>query len=278
MGLFRKKSTPTARPWDDPHDVAVTTTQEVIDGKLPVVFVTRDEGVGGMGGWQFLDAAPLDQREPVCIAKEDLLKLDPTLAEVTDLPVGWFAKRESPGGPWERGPMPEGEATANPDSDPPLSPEADKFLAHAGAEYEEKKAALEQGEWRLASCAEWGFDMDAGVVSVGFEDGSQWQADGQLLGSFNPEDQTFQWAWDNPNISEQLTRDSRIVKELGECFGLPYLLAGGGCFSIPSPEFVAFLCAIALKATDSVGVMEADNEGMVSFIMLKNLRWTRETT
>ncbi len=158
--------------------------------------------------------------------------------------------------------------------DEPLSPEADKFLADAGAEYEAKKEALEQGEWRLVSCAEWGFDMDTGIVSVRLEDGSQWQADGQLLGSFSPEDVTFQWAWDNPNVSEHVGRDSRLVKEIGERFGLQYLLMGGGPFSIPSPDFVAFLCAISLKATDSVGVMEADEEGVVGFIMLKNLKWT----
>ena len=158
--------------------------------------------------------------------------------------------------------------------DEPLSPEADKFLADAGVEYEAKKAALEQGDWRLCSCAEWDFDMDAGIVSVRFEDGSEWQADGQLLGSFNPEDETFQWAWDNPNISEHLIRDSRLVQAVGERFGLQYLLMDGGAFSIPRPAFVAYLVAIGLKATDSVGVMEADNEALASFIMLKNLRWT----
>src|SRR5436190_10453080 len=103
--------------------------------------------------------------------------------------------------------------------DEPLSPEADKFLAEAGVEYEAKKEALEQGEWRLCSCAEWGFDMDAGIVSVRLDDGSEWQAEGQLLGSFIPMGETFQWAWDNPNMGEHLTRDSRLVRDLGERFG-----------------------------------------------------------
>jgi hypothetical protein len=276
MGLFGKKKKPVERAWDDPPDVGVTTTQEIIDGTLPVVFVTRDEGVGGIGGWQFLDGRPLDERDPICIAKEELLKLDPTLAEVTDLPIGWYAEREQPGANWKRGQMQEAETTADQDSDPPLSPEADKFLGEATVEYEAKKQALEHGDWQLCSCAEWGFDMDAGVVSVRFEDGSEWQADGQLLGTFNPEDVSFQWAWDNPNITEHLTRDSRLVRALGERFGLQYLLMEGGCFPLPGPDFVAYLRAIALKATDSVGVMEADEEGMVGFIMLKNLRWTHE--
>src|SRR5262249_14465949 len=133
--------------------------------------------------------------------------------------------------------------------DQELSPEAEKFIEEAGVEYEQKKQALEEGEWRLCSCAEWGFDMDAGIVSVRFEDGSEWQAEGQLLGTFNPAGMSFQWAWDNPHISEHLSRDSRLVKEIGERFGLYYLEFEGGCFEIPKPEFVAYLCALSLKAT-----------------------------
>ncbi len=158
--------------------------------------------------------------------------------------------------------------------DAPLSPEADALLAAACAEYEAKQQALEQGEWRLASCAEWGFDDVAGVVTVKFEDGSQWQADGQFLGSFHPDDSTFQWAWDSPDMGEHLTRDSRLIKEVGELHGIRYLTMGGGCFPIPGAEFVDYLCSIGLKATNSIGVMEAGAEGLVGFIMLKNPRWT----
>jgi hypothetical protein len=158
--------------------------------------------------------------------------------------------------------------------DPPLSAEADALLAAAGAEYAAKQEALERGEWRLASCTDWGFDVDTAIVTVRFEDGSQWQADGQFLGSFNPDEQSFQWAWDSPDMSEHLTRDSRVVKELGERHAIRYLTMGGGCFPIPGTEFVDYLCSIGLKATDSIGVMEAGADGMVGFIMLKNPRWT----
>lgn len=252
--------------WDDPYDVAVLTTQEVFDGELPVVFVTHDAGIGG---WQFLDAEGLDGRQPVAIPKPDLLALDPSLAEITDLPVGWHAERESASSPWHRAP-----SSDEMDPDPPLSPEADRFLAEAWSEYGPKRDALLEGEWQLASCAESGFDDVTGVVTVRFADGSEWQADGQLLGSFNPDDQTFQWAWDSPDLSEHLTRDSRIVKEIGERFDLRYLVMGGGCFAIPGPDTVDYFCSIGLKATESMGVMEAGSGGPVWFIMLKNPRWT----
>jgi hypothetical protein len=271
-----------------PLEIAVITTRDIADGKAAAVYATRDSL-----GLQFLDAEEIEGREPVAIAKADLLKLDPSLAGVTDLPIGWHAWRESAGSPWER--APERRALARLEAEPPdraaqergapeqrdsqdeqedlLSPEADQFLAAACAEYDGKQEALEKGEWRLESCAEWGVDT-TGTVTVRFEDGSEWQADGQFLGSFNPGDNTFQWAWDSPDTSEQLARDSRLIKKIGERLGLRYLVMGGGCFPLPGPEFVDYLCRIALKATESIGVMEAQAEGMVGFIMLKNPRWT----
>jgi hypothetical protein len=110
MGLFkalgsllgRTTTTPT-RDWDDPLDIAVTTVAEVASGERPVLLVTRDEGVGGgLGGWQFLDGMDLAGRSAVAIAKPELLALDPSLAEVKDLPVGWSARRTAIGQPWAR--------------------------------------------------------------------------------------------------------------------------------------------------------------------------------
>jgi hypothetical protein len=249
-----------------PLDIAVITTQDIADGKAPVLYATRDKL-----GLQFLDADETIERKPVAIAKADLLRLDPSLTEVASLPVGWQAWRDSADSPWERAPLSEQREP----QDEELTPEADQFLAAACAEYADKQEALEHREWRLASCAEWGFDDASGVVTVRFEDGSEWQADGQFLGSFSPDDRTFQWVWDSPDMSEHLTRDSRLVKDVGERFGLRYLLMGGGCFPLPGAEFVDYLCSIALKATESIGVMEAEADAMIGFILLKNPRWTR---
>lgn len=111
MGLFRLISSlfgradhkMSVRTWDDPLDIAVTTVAEVASGKNPVLVVIRDEGVGGgLGGWQMYDGLNLSGRSPVCVAKPDLIALDPTLSEITDLPVGWEAHRTAPGQPWQR--------------------------------------------------------------------------------------------------------------------------------------------------------------------------------
>jgi hypothetical protein len=109
MGLFRalgalfgRGGSQPERSWDDPVDIAVTTVPEIVSGQRPVLVVIRDAGIGGgLGGWQFLDGENSIQ-PPVAIAKSDLLALDPTLKEVTDLPVGWLASRSAPDQPWVR--------------------------------------------------------------------------------------------------------------------------------------------------------------------------------
>ncbi len=108
MGFFRSLFGGAAAPpkhaaWDSPVDIAALTLPEVAARQKPVLFVIHDLGVGeGLGGWLFLDGPDMADREPIGIAKVELLKMDPTLAEITDLPVGWQASRESVGKPWIR--------------------------------------------------------------------------------------------------------------------------------------------------------------------------------
>lgn len=84
--------------WNHPLDPVAITTDGIAEGRLPVLRVLHDEG---HGGWQFYDdAEPL--KEPVVIPKDELLALDPTLREITDLPAGWEAVRKNRSSPWVR--------------------------------------------------------------------------------------------------------------------------------------------------------------------------------
>lgn len=96
-------------PWpfgDEPRNVAVITTRQVLAGR-PVVRVSHD---ADDGMWQFLCDSPggADGERPTSdgrvVALEQALLLDPTLAELGDLPLGWGATRERPGAPWRWAP------------------------------------------------------------------------------------------------------------------------------------------------------------------------------
>ncbi len=92
-----------AQPWPftDVPNTATLTTIQVLDGRLPVCLVTHD---ADDGTWQFLCGTTNDPADGRVVALHRLLELDPELAEVADLPVGWHAWRDRPGAPWHRVP------------------------------------------------------------------------------------------------------------------------------------------------------------------------------
>ena len=71
-----------------------------------------------------------------------------------------------------------------------------------------------------------------------------------------------------------MTRDSQLVKQLGERLGIAYLVSG----KVPAPteEFVSYLCAIGIKATDSIGVFRGKAGPIDVMLTLKNARWTKK--
>ncbi len=89
-------------PFEDPPNVATFTLRDIIDGKRPILFVTHDDDDGS---WQFTDGrqAP-DPKDAALVGLGCVLDLDPSIAELADLPIGWWAWRDSVDEPWQREP------------------------------------------------------------------------------------------------------------------------------------------------------------------------------
>jgi hypothetical protein len=85
--------------WASTLDPVVITTELIASGKSSVLWVVHDEG---HGGWQLYDERDVSNQRPVVLLKSEALRLDPTLLEVTDLPVGWEAHRSEKGAEWKR--------------------------------------------------------------------------------------------------------------------------------------------------------------------------------
>lgn len=90
---------PDAWPFADPEDLGVFTLKRAIRGESPILHVSHDEDDGG---WQFLDGAAVAVEDAALVCLREMVRLDPSLLELADLPVGWSATRSSPSGPWER--------------------------------------------------------------------------------------------------------------------------------------------------------------------------------
>ncbi|MCA3006503.1 MAG: hypothetical protein LW650_11795 [Planctomycetaceae bacterium] len=83
-------------PFEDAPNTAAITTRQVVEKTEPVRLVVRDED----GGWQFLCGTTGETEDGRVVSLAGMLKLDPSLAEVADLPPGSAAEREGPGGEW----------------------------------------------------------------------------------------------------------------------------------------------------------------------------------
>jgi hypothetical protein len=86
-------------PFDDPPNVAVVTTTYVMRHGRPIAYVSHDEDDGG---WQFHSDDPFEMKHAMLVGLKEVVKLDPAVKELADLPPGWRARRDSAFGTWIR--------------------------------------------------------------------------------------------------------------------------------------------------------------------------------
>lgn len=86
--------------FDEEPLLGVITTARVLDG-TPILMVSHDEDDGG---WQFLCGTTNEPQEGRIVALKEIVRMDPTVQEVADLPLGWIAFRKAVGEKWTREP------------------------------------------------------------------------------------------------------------------------------------------------------------------------------
>lgn len=96
-----KSSLYTWKFQDSPHAGAFLS-KAVDNGIEPITFVSHD---AGDGAWQFLGDSMSDSGG-VLVCLHHPIDRDPSLVELADLPLGWYAERNSKGEPWIRRLMP----------------------------------------------------------------------------------------------------------------------------------------------------------------------------
>jgi hypothetical protein len=88
-------------PFDEPPNLAVISTRQVMEGEAPILFVSHDEEDEG---WQFLTGVLLIEENARVVALRRIWLLDPSISELADLPLGWQASRTTLLEPWQRYP------------------------------------------------------------------------------------------------------------------------------------------------------------------------------
>jgi hypothetical protein len=82
---------------DSPH-TGTYISKAVYEHTEPVTYVSHD---ADDGAWQFLGDS-MTESGGVLVCLHHPIDEDPSLVELADLPLGWWAERAAPGEPWHR--------------------------------------------------------------------------------------------------------------------------------------------------------------------------------
>ena len=89
--------------FDQARNVVAVTSAAVLAGApiLLVVHYSEDDS------WGFFDGAALEVADGKLVTMAEVVRRDPSLNEIADLPPGCIAKRTTSGAPWVQEPDPE---------------------------------------------------------------------------------------------------------------------------------------------------------------------------
>ena len=85
------------------------------------------------------------------------------------------------------------------------------------------KTAAHQGGWRLGQAQRWDLDQDQGNLVFTFDDGIVAECPAQIIGTYNADDGTWMWSWQNPSIVDPLKTDALKLKSVGEKYRIEKL-------------------------------------------------------
>lgn len=88
-------------PFADPKNVAVITCREIMTGVVQACYATHD---ADDGMWQFHPdySNPCKEEDAMLVSLESIYKIDPTIGELADLPMGWSARRKNKYCEWKK--------------------------------------------------------------------------------------------------------------------------------------------------------------------------------
>lgn len=86
-------------PFSSPKNEATFTVGKIVNGEKPILLVQHDDEDGS---WQFLTGGPFDMSDAMIVGLGEIAKLDPSVLELADLPIGWSASRQTLKDSWCR--------------------------------------------------------------------------------------------------------------------------------------------------------------------------------
>ncbi len=83
----------------DPPNTAVFTSVYVLKDRKTITYVSHEENDGA---WQFFTDDVIEQYEDIAriVALSEIVDIDPTLRNLANLPMGYYATRKDRNDPW----------------------------------------------------------------------------------------------------------------------------------------------------------------------------------
>ncbi len=88
-------------PFDQSPETAALTTRQIIEDGNPILCIVH---YSDDHSWLFACGSTAQNEDGRVISMQQALKIDPSIAQVADLPPGWMAWRESVESEWHRSP------------------------------------------------------------------------------------------------------------------------------------------------------------------------------
>ncbi len=86
-------------PFLDTQNAGVFTTGKVVFENHPILQVYHD---ADDGSWQFHSEGDANIEDAKIVALHEIVRRDPSILDLADLPMGWIATRKSQNDDWQR--------------------------------------------------------------------------------------------------------------------------------------------------------------------------------
>ncbi len=127
--------------------------------------------------------------------------------------------------------------------------------------------------WGISRAKTWNVDQDKGIISWLFEDGRSVIAPVQIIGTYNPKDHSFLWAWEHPSVVISLQKHASLVKEYGLKYGVDLFTSKK---VYVSEEQAWEFSAVANRLAKANGAYRADAGGPLVFMTFGKIKLSKQ--
>ena len=136
------------------------------------------------------------------------------------------------------------------------------FIRESLARLKQQQSEQEKA-WGFRKESSWRLDQGAREISFYFADGKVARAPVQVVGTYNPRDRSFVWAWDHPSFREPLREHAYLAKAWGEMHDLAKWTTGKvQCTEKEAWEFTA----VAARLGKARGAYRGPSNGPLVFV------------